>query len=78
MTSTAIIFTAPDGAKFLRGLPGDPTDADLVDAAAKLGATSWVTLGVVSGPPDTKLTDVDYAPDGSRIRSVTRLLGGSR
>ena len=75
LTGTVVVFRTADGMRYLRGLPGIPTDTDLVNAAIALGAVSWQTLGTVEGPAETKVTDVDYAADGTKVRSVTRTLG---
>lgn len=71
---TTVVFKAADGRRFLRGLK-DATDANLVNTAVALGAVAWTTLGTVEGGPDVVLNDIDYAPDGAKVRVVQRRLG---
>ncbi len=73
-TETTVVFKAADGSRFLRGLRGTPTDEQVAEMASALGAVDHYTLGVLTGPAGTKVTEIDYAPDGSRLRSVTRLI----
>lgn len=73
--ATVLFFDENSNVKALRGFVGEPTDEILVVTAQALGAVAWRTLGTLSGYASTKVTEVDYAPDGSKLMTRTRLIG---
>lgn len=76
-TETIVLFRDENERPMaLRGFGEVPTDTTLARFAGWLGASSWITLGELQGyASSTVVTEVDYAPDGSKLRTRTRPIG---